>query len=134
MKKIILLITILIVSCNSPIDKNSLKYLNGYWQITKVKNADGNKKEYKINEVYDYFEVKDSTGFHKKVRWQVTGKFLINDLKNKVVIKNNDDIFTIEFKSKFGNHTHEIIEISETKLVLQSKEGVIYYYEKVALK
>lgn len=134
MKKIVFLLLIIITSCNSTIDVENLKFLNGYWQITKVIDSDGNKKEYPINEVYDYFELKNKEGFHKKVRWQVTGKFLVNNLENSIKIKEKEDDFSVEFKSNFGNHSDKIIEISETELVLKSKNEALYYYKKVGLK
>jgi hypothetical protein len=92
MKKYVLIFIIIVISsCSQKVDLASIDLINGYWQIKKVVNANGDKKDYKINEVYDYFEVKNNIGFHKKVKWQPTGTFLVNNAQDSVKITNIDN-------------------------------------------
>jgi hypothetical protein len=131
MKKIVLFSLLALISCSKKVEIASISKLNGYWQIQKVEDANGNKKDYPINEVYDYFEVKNNSGFHKKVTWQPDGTYLINDLQDEVKIIVKNDKVIVDFKSKFGNHIEELVAISENELVLKSKEEVSFYYTKV---
>lgn len=131
MKNIVLLFCAIFISCNQKIDVSKIDIINGYWQIQKVEDGNGNEKDYKINEFYDYFEIKNNSGFHKKVQWQPTNKFLVNDAQDslKIIVK-NDKVF-LEFYSKFGKHIDELTLLTEEEMILISKEKVKFYYEKV---
>ena len=132
MKRLILIFTTLVCfSCSEKIDPASLKHLNGYWQIEKVATAEGDDKEYKANEDYEYFELKDKKGIHKKVRWQPTGKFLTDDLYENVTVTEKDGEVLLQFSSTFGKHTNKITKITETELVLESENENEFYYQKV---
>lgn len=134
MKKYIVLgLVFLILGCSQKVDISKIDSLNGYWQISKVLDDNGNKKEYPINEVYDFFEIKNKKGFHKKVVWQPTGKFLVNDMQDDVKLVQLEEEFFLEFSSKFGKHMDQLASISDNEMVLISKEKVKYYYSKVAL-
>ena len=56
-----------LVSCKSDVKTTDLEKLNGYWEIKEVTLADGETKDYKVNETIDFFEVKDKVGFRQKV-------------------------------------------------------------------
>lgn len=127
------LLTLLLVSCTQKATISEIDAINGYWQISKAVDAKGNKKEYPINEVYDYFELKNNKGFHKKVVWQPTGTFLVNDLQDEVRVTTKDDTVFLTFSSKFGKHQDQLERISDNEMVLVSEEGVSFYYSKVVL-
>jgi hypothetical protein len=132
MKKIsLIIIATLLVSCEKKVDFASIEKINGYWQITKVVPIEGDKKEYKINENYEYFELKDKVGFHKKVRWQPMGSFLVDDLHEKVEASQKEDRVLLKFSSKFGKHAEFVKQISDSLLVLESEIGDEFYYKKV---
>ncbi|WP_309607692.1 hypothetical protein [Flavobacterium sp.] len=133
MKNIILLLFVIFSSCSQKIDVSKIDFINGYWQIQKVEDANGNEKEYKINEFYDYFEVKKNIGFHKKVQWQPTNKFLVNDAQDNLKIIPKDDKVFLEFYSQFGKHKDELILLSKNEMILESKEKVKFYYDKVII-
>ena len=130
MKKIILLLLLAIISCNKEIDSKNLENLNGYWEIEKATDVDGNTKDYKINETIDYFFVKNNVGFRKKVMPQFDGKYLTNNLQEGIKVINNDDSFFIEYQTDFSSWKDEIIEISLDKLVLRNDQKTTYYYKK----
>jgi Lipocalin-like domain len=134
MKKYILIFIIIVISsCSQKVDLASIDLINGYWQIKKVVNANGDKKEYKINEIYDYFEVKRNNGFHKKVKWQPSGAFLVNNAQDSVKITNIDNKIHLNFVTKFGKHKEELESISDKEMVLVSEIQTAFYYEKVIL-
>lgn len=132
MKKIaILLVTFVVFSCKEKVTLNQIDKIKGYWQITKVETAEGENKEYPINENYEYFDIKDKTGFHKKGRWQPMGTFLVDDLQEKMVASEKDGHLVLDFSSNFGKHSEKVIELSDSLLVLESKDGADFYYKKV---
>lgn len=125
------LLGLLFFACAEKVEVSQLNHLNGYWQIAKVETAEGEEKEYKANENYDYFEFKKSSGFHKKVRWQLNGKFLTDDLQENVkALEVNDEVY-LEFSSSFGKHKDKVVKISEKELVLEAENGNENYYTKV---
>lgn len=126
-----LLLSFVAFSCSEKIEMSQLNHLDGYWQIAKVETAEGEEKEYKVNENYDYFEFKDNSGFHKKVRWQPNGKFLTDDLQEKVKAVKTDEGVFLEFSSDFGKHKDKVVKISEKELVLEAENGNDNYYTKV---
>jgi len=135
MKKgiLVFILTLVLASCSQKVDVSKIDAINGYWQISKVTDADGNKKEYPINEIYDYFAIKNNKGFHKKVQWQPDGTFLVNDLQDEVKIVVADDKAVLNFTSSYGNHTVELVYISADEMILNSKDQIQFYYKKVIL-
>ena len=136
MKKIIVLFIGLAVfsSCSQKIDVSKIDAINGYWQINKAVNADDDKKEYPVNEVYDYYSIKDKVGFHKKVTWQPDGTFLVNDLQDKVKITVEKEKVFIEFSSEYGKYTEELESISNEEMILVAKDQTKFFYKKVVLE
>ncbi|AMA48459.1 MULTISPECIES: hypothetical protein [Flavobacterium] len=126
-----ILLVFLLISCTKKIELKELNKLNGYWQIEKVKVVEGEDKKYEINENYDYFEVIENQGFHKKVRWQPTGKFLINDLQETIKGIEKEGKIYLEFSSKFGKHKDKLLKITDQEMILETENGNENYYTKV---
>ena len=133
MKNIILLLFVIFSSCTQKVEVSKINLINGYWEIQKAEDANGNEKEYKINEFYDYFDIKKNIGFHKKVQWLPTNKFLVNDAQDNLKIIVKEDKVFLKFYSEFGEHIDELVLISEDEMILVSKEKVKFYYHKVIL-
>ena len=132
MKRILAAVSFLIAfSCAEKVDIDQIEKINGYWQITKVEPVEGERKEYKVNENYEYFELKNKVGFHKKVRWQPMGTFLTDDLQEKMEAIEKGDKVQLKFSSKFGKHTEIVNQLSDSLLVLESENGSEFYYKKV---
>lgn len=130
-KKITLILCCIAFSCAEKVDINQVEKINGYWQISKVEPIDGEKKEYKVNENYEYFELKNKVGFHKKVRWQPMGAFLVDDMQEKMEANQKEDKVQLKFSSKFGKHTEMVTQLTDSLLVLESENGSEFYYKKV---
>ena len=127
MKRIISIFTfLLLVSCQSEIKKEDLSKLNGYWEIKEVSMPSGEKKDYKVNETIDYFQVKNDVGFRQKVMPRFDGKFGTNDIKEEIKIIEKEAKFFIEFKTNYGKWQEEIITIKDSTLILKNKEELIY--------
>jgi hypothetical protein len=131
MKKISLLsFVLLLISCHTSVKKEDVNKLNGYWEIKQVTLADGNTKDYKINETIDYFELKENNGFRQKVMPQFDGKFKTNGFKELIKIIEKDNAFFIEYNTKYGKWKEEIISIEDSTLVLKNKDNLKYTYKK----
>ena len=131
MKRIISIFTfLLLVSCQSEIKKEDLSKLNGYWEIKEVSMPSGEKKDYKVNETIDYFQVKNDVGFRQKVMPRFDGKFGTNDIKEEIKIIEKEAKFFIEFKTNYGKWQEEIITIKDSTLILKNKEELIYEYKR----
>ena len=131
MKKITtLFLTFLIISCQTDVKKEDLSKLNGYWEIKQVTLADGETKDYKVNETIDFFEVKDNAGFRQKVMPQFDGTFKTNGIKESLKIFEVDNTYFIECKTDYGKWNEEIITIEDSTLVLKNKQNLVYTYKK----
>jgi hypothetical protein len=131
MKKITtLFLTFLIISCQTDVKKEDLSKLNGYWEIKQVTLADGETKDYKVNETIDFFEVKDNAGFRQKVMPQFDGTFKTNGIKESLKIFEVDNTYFIECKTDYGKWNEEIIIVEDSTLVLKNKQNLVYTYKK----
>ncbi|MEK8179712.1 hypothetical protein WMW71_05110 [Flavobacterium buctense] len=131
MKKITtLFLTFLVISCQTNVKKEDLSKLNGYWEIKQVTLADGETKDYKVNETIDFFEVKDNAGFRQKVMPQFDGTFKTNGIKERLKIFTVDNSYFIECKTDYGKWNEEIITIEDSTLVLKNKQNLVYTYKK----
>jgi hypothetical protein len=133
MKKISIsfLVGLVVASCSQKVDIATIDNLNGYWQITKAVKADGEKKEYPVTVDYDYFELKNNVGFHKKVQWQPLGKYLVDAMQEKVVAKQVEDDLVLEFSSPFGKRTEKITSLNKEELVIETNDDSELFYKKV---
>lgn len=127
----VILVGIISFSCRQKAEMKDIDLLNGYWQIEKVKKSDGEKKEYPVNEEYEYFELVDNVGFHKKVNWQPLGKYVVDAMQEKVEASHNDGEVILKFSSKFGKRTEKIVSLTKDELVLSTADDSEFYYKKV---
>ena len=126
----LLLFVFILISCHSKITKEDIKKLNGYWEIKEVGLPNGEDKDYKVNETIDYFELKGNQGFRQKVMPQFDGRFRTNDIKEHIKIVEKDNIFFIEYNTKYGKWKEEIIIIEDSTLVLKNKGNLEYTYKR----
>ena len=125
-----LLFLIVLISCQQQVSPESISKINGYWEIKKVELPDGQEKEYKINETVDYFEWKENTGFRKKVTPQFDGSFLTNDEMEAIKISDSSGVYKIEYKTAFDQWSEDIVEITDSVLVLKNKQNLEYHYKR----
>lgn len=127
----IALITLMFVSCKQKIEPADVAKLNGYWEIEKVVSKDGEDKDYKINESYDFFEIfKDNKGIRKKVMPQLDGRFLVNDTFEEFVVRSKDGRVFLDYSTPYSKWSEELIAISNEKFVLRNEDKKEYHYKK----
>lgn len=133
MKNIILTLftAVLFVSCQEKkAEKFDVNLLNGYWEIEEVTMADGSKKEYKMNETIDFFEVKNEIGFRKKVAPQFDGTYLVNDADEKIKIEKTAEGTYISYKTDYATWKEKILTLTKEQLILENKQHIKYQYKK----
>lgn len=123
------------LGCNQKIEKNDIYKINGYWEIEKVILKDGDKKEYKVNETIDFFDLKENKGskiigFRQKVMPQFNGKFITNGDSESIIVSNSNGSYYVNYTTQFGKWKEEIIEIKDSTLVLKNKDNIKYQYKR----
>jgi len=130
MKKVVLLFILICFSCSKRIEKEDLKYINGYWEIKSVETSEGVSKQYKVNETIDYFEIKNNKGYRQKVMPQLDGKYLTNGVQETVnIIEKNNEIY-LEYKTKYGKWRETLISISDSTMELKNVNNTVYNYKR----
>ena len=117
----ILLVVFLFTACKQKFEPGDISQINGYWEVEKVVFDSIDDKEYSMNEVYDYFEIKNNTGIRKKVRPQLDGTFLVNDAFENVKVRFADEKVFLDYATPYMKWSEEIIAISAEKFVVINK-------------
>jgi hypothetical protein len=127
----ILILSLLFISCQQRIQREDISKINGYWEIEKVVFDQGDDKEYRINESYDYFQIdKNNTGFRKKVVPQLNGAFVVNNSQESVKVRFEDSKAFIDYSTPYAKWSEELVAISNDELVLKNAEKKEYHYKK----
>jgi hypothetical protein len=123
-------IALMLISCHSKVKKEELSKVNGYWEIKKVVQDNGETKDYKINETIDYFEVKNNLGFRQKVMPQFDGKYKTNGIQENIKIIDKDNEYYIEYATPYGKWQEQIVEVKDSTLILRNKDKIEYQYKR----
>ncbi|KAF2342393.1 lipocalin-like domain-containing protein [Flavobacterium tistrianum] len=127
---IVLFCSLLFVSCKQEIKPTDIAKLNGYWEIEKVVFEKGEEKEYKMNETFDFFQIKNNKGVRTKVMPQFDGTFLTTDTFENVSVRFAGDQVFLDYKTKYAKWSEEIISLSDDKLVVKNPQKIEYHYKK----
>ena len=130
---IVALLFTLLVSCKNEVKQTDIQNLNGYWEIEKVILPDGEDKEYKANETFDFFELKDKIGSRKKGIQQFDGTFLTNDVSENFKIEFKDGNCYINYKTDFAKWQEEILVLTKESFVVKNKNDLEYHYKRPIL-
>ena len=132
MKKTVFLFIafISLAACKEKVKMEDIPKINGYWEIETVTMPDGNEREYKISETIDYFEIKNDSGFRKKVMPQFDGKYLVNDKSEKIKIVREEDKIYLNYITEYSAWKEEVLEITDERLVLKNGAAIEYQYKK----
>ena len=127
MKKNVFLLLLLLLSCKKT-SENSIKHIQGYWEIESVYKNGKLIKKFNVNQNVDYFQIySDFSGFRKKLRTDLSGKFTTsnNVIYFKIFEKNKN--FYIDYKN--SNLKEKIIKANKNILILSNDTGLEYRYK-----
>ncbi len=127
---LLFLILFLFVGCNSKVNQEDIALINGYWEIEKVVLAEGDDKEYRMNETFDYFKITDNKGFRKKVMPQLDGTFIANDASEAITIAFENDKVYLKYTTLYNKWKEELKSLTKEKMVLVNEQKNEYHYKK----
>ncbi|MGM8361130.1 hypothetical protein ACSV4D_04355 [Flavobacterium sp. ARAG 55.4] len=126
----ILFVCLFLVSCQQKITPEDIHKLNGYWEIEKVSFKEGEDKEYKMNENFDYFEIANNKGIRRKVRPQFNGTFLFNeDFENVKVRFEKEQVF-LDYSTPYAKWTEELVKLTDEEMCIKNDQNKEYEYKK----
>lgn len=125
-----LFVCLFLVSCQQKITPEDIKKLNGYWEIEKVSFKEGEDKEFKMNENFDFFEITNNKGIRRKVRPQFNGTFLFNEDYENVKVRFKEEHVFLDYSTAYAKWTEELISISEDEMVIKNDQNKEYQYKK----
>jgi len=136
MKKVSIIIILLIITGCKSNPKELIPFINGYWEISSVKQDNKIIKEYGISPIIDFWIInEDLTGFRKKVMPNLEGKIVVTQHSAPFIIKIEDNSLNIHYNED-DNMVDTIVKANENELVISDSQGLIYSYrpyEKIDL-
>lgn len=132
MNKIVIIAAsvLLFISCSRKVEALDINKMNGYWEIEKVVFPNGKEKKYGINEMYDFFQIKDFVGIRKKVTPALDGSYFVNLDAEKVTIQEGKDKFVVHYATFYSQWDEELVSISQDEMVLKNDKAVEYHYKR----
>ncbi|OXA77591.1 hypothetical protein SAMN05444397_102529 [Flavobacterium aquidurense] len=129
---IILVLSLLFVSCKEQIKPADIAKLNGYWEIEKVVFDEGDVKDYGMNENFDFFQIKGTKGTRTKVMAQLDGTFLTTNTFENVSVRFTDKGTFLDYKTDYAKWSEELISVSDKEFVVKNEQQKEYHYKKTA--
>tara|TARA_B100001939_G_scaffold195221_1_gene167957 strand:+ start:8890 stop:9336 length:447 start_codon:yes stop_codon:yes gene_type:complete len=139
LKKItsLLAITSLIffISCNKTnniADNNikNIKYLNGYWEISKVTKNSQVIKNYDFNGTVDFYFLDDKNqGYRKKVKPRINGSFEITMHQMMVKIKEDKKNLYLVY-GKNEEYSETLVKLDSSILITKNNDGRVFEYKR----
>ena len=131
MKNICYLILLLIITSCSQSDTETLKNINGYWEIATIENTAGQVKEFGMSQNIDFFQIKeDGTGVRKKVQPNALGQFTTSQSSENINVVNENDLLQLEYTTNFDTWRETVRKATKEELILINKDGLIYTYRR----
>lgn len=127
-----LFVCLFLVSCQQKITPEDISKLNGYWEIEKVSFKDGEDKEFKMNENFDFFEIANNKGIRRKVRPQFDGTFLFNEDYEKVKVRFEKEQVFLDYTTAYAKWSEELVSISDDEMRIKNDQDKEYQYKKAA--
>ena len=127
---LLVLLILLLMGCTNAVKESDIKMMQGYWEIEKVVFPNGKEKEYKVNEIIDFFDLKQKAISRKKVKPQFDGSYIMFGDAEAISVSVRDDTAFLEYKTPYAQWKEEIIELSQDKLVLRNEQNTEYHYKR----
>jgi len=128
---ILLLVTALVIySCTKTPDE-SLKNLEGYWEIERVTLKDGRIKEYNFNDTIDFISLEDSLqGVRKKMKPNFMGTFETSKDAETFIIKIENDSLNVYYTTPFDSWKETILLVTKEQLKVVNKHEAVFLYKR----
>lgn len=128
-RKLFIGLFLLLMSCG-PSPEALLPFVDGYWQISQVKQDNKVIGEYTISPIVDYWQInEDGTGFRKKVMPNLEGKLIVTQHSAPFTISTADNTLTINYDDNGNSFKEVIVKANENELVITNDQGLVYFYK-----
>ncbi len=121
---------IFLAACSNNNPQEQLKNVNGYWEIKKVEIEKDSVISYGISQYIDYIEIKDSTGFRKKLQPKFEGGYITTNSSEEVKAEIEDNTLFLHYATPYDDWREEVLKASEDELVVVNRDGKTYYYQR----
>ena len=130
MKNYLWLFCLLLFTCSEN-PELYIEHIQGYWEIEEVTLADGNKKEYKINETIDYISLNDSLyGFRKKLKPGINNTYFTSGDTESILLKIENDELNIYYSTPYASWKETVLEADSENLRIINKNKDVYLYKR----
>lgn len=133
MKKcfLVFLIQMLLLSaCEEKQQAIDMQNINGYWEIVQAQNPYGKNVIYNINTTVDYFEVKDSIGFRKKLKPDLSGNYKTSKALERFTWRKENDTIRLNYKTPFDEWSVDLLRLNDSLMLIKNKNNFLYTYKR----
>ncbi len=128
---ILFIFSLWLYSCNEEKEQNiDIQKINGYWEIIQAQNPYGKNVIYNINTQIDYFEIKDSLGFRKKLKPSLNGTYTTSKAVERFSWYEKDDTLRLKYKTPLDEWEVAILRLNDSLLLIKNKNDFLYTYKK----
>ena len=129
MKNLYFLFVLLFAACSKSEPADVAK-LSGYWEIQKVTSDGEQKKEYKMNDTFDHFEINGKTGSRSKVLPQFDGTFQTNEQPEYFTVSVADGKTYLNYKTQYATWKEQIVSLEDSVLVTKNNQDLEFNYKR----
>ena len=132
-QNIIILVFILqFVSCQKKAETVAIdiKNINGYWEIVQAQNPYGKNVIYKINTTVDYFEIKDSLGFRKKMKPDLNGNYTTSKALEEFSYFIENDTIRFHYITPYDSWTESLLKLNDSLMLIKNENDFLYTYKR----
>lgn len=126
----LMLISILLFSCQQQTPEEMIPHLSGYWEIENVLSEHVKGKEYTFNNTIDYIEVDGNTGLRTKLQPTMDGKYTGSKTAESFTLKIEADSLNMYYQTPFDTWKETVVRATDTKLIVRNQDGIEYHYKK----
>ena len=129
---IVLVLILQFVSCQKKAEtsKIEIENINGYWEIVQAQNPYGKNVIYKINTTVDYFEIKDSTGFRKKMKPDLSGNYTTSKALEKFMFFIENDTLKLHYKTPYDAWSESVLRLNDSLMLIKNEKDFLYTYKR----
>ncbi len=128
-KHLLILLLLLIISCNKKHTNQDISLLNGYWEISEVSFPNGQTKAYGVNTSIDYIEIDSLEGYLKKMKPGLDGRYTTTNSTLYFSASQQNDQWQLHFKGTQAQQL-KIIEIDSNSYLAVNEHNIQYLYKR----
>ncbi|MFC5046381.1 lipocalin family protein [Aquimarina hainanensis] len=116
-------------SCSRKNPEDLIPFINGYWEIERVRLHDGSLKEYGFNPIVDHFTIEGLKGMRTKLKPRLDGTFVRTNPGEPIELKIENDSLFIYYQKANSPYKETVISAKENEIVLKNAIGNTYFYK-----